>query len=191
MHRFDASRRIENDVTLRIKRRKFEKTLSNPPVVFFPFAFHAIRRSPGTDSLLSGFVRQVQHEPQVGQESAGCDLGDASHGVKRKAAGETLIDEIREKVTVAEHRFTRLNRRAYHFLDHLRSCGHKQEHFRRCTDFEVFAAEQNFPDDVPQRRASRIAAKHRFDGAARQPVGKQFDLRTFSAAVAAVEGDEH
>ena len=191
MNRLNAFRRIQEDITLRIKGGKFEKALPDPFVVFFPFTFHAVRRSPETDPFQRGFVRQVQNESQIRQKSAGCDLADILHRVKRDTAAETLVDEIRKEIAISEHRFSRLKCRPDHFFDQLRSGRHKQEHFRRRADFKVFAAKQNFPNDIAERRASRIAAKHRFDTPLLQPLGKEFDLCAFPATVAAVERDEH
>lgn len=58
-------------------------------------------------------------------------------------------------------------------------------------DIQIVAVEEDVADGLAQRGAAGVAADDDLPALFAQPVGEQFDLRRFTGAVAAVDGDKH
>jgi hypothetical protein len=186
VNRFDWLTGVDHVDRLRRSGGFIEETATQTLAELVTLAFHSIERP--LHPAGSAFSTHVEHKHTIGHDPARCDFTDSPDLLGIEAAGMSLIDNIREQITIGYYNSPRCECRPDNLFDELRSGGHVEEHFAlaiyRCRRID---RQQEFANAFAQRGAAWVATDDNVEAMTAQRFVKQAHLRRLPDTVDAVE----
>jgi hypothetical protein len=177
-----------NDVdAFRPPPRFREKTLPNALMVSEVAALHTIRGLfPSRERYFNG---HIQHQGQVRLQPSRRQAAHFPQQVRIESSCVTLIDDVRQEVTVRKDDPTGIEGRPDNGCGELRSAGHEEQRLTRQRHLMAVVKEE-ISNDVANRGAAGIGALDHGMPLRAEPLGEHAALGGFPCTVESIEGDE-